>query len=390
MAAGIEKRHARACRSRDGQRCNCEPTYRASVWDRWRSVRVRHTFPSEAAAKTWRHDAITALRSGALIVAPEARPLLSDALDALIEGMEQGRLLDRSGKPYKPSTRRSYKIAADKYLKPRIGHLRVPDVRRRDVQALVDELRAEGLAASTVHNKLDVLRVVFRRAVRDEIVAVDPTDNLELPAVRGRRERVESPERAGALLESLPESERAAWSVAFYCGLRVGELRALRWADVDLSAGTIHVRRGWDDQEGEIALKSDAGRRRVPLVGMVRRELVRHKLATGRDGDDLVFGRTATAAFVRSTLRARALRSWTAAGLDPLTPHEARHTCASYLIAAGLNPKQVQTYIGHSDIRTTYNVYGHLMPGDEGQAATQLEAFLTGSAGQLRDSQPAI
>ncbi len=62
--------------------------------------------------------------------------------------------------------------------------------------------------------------------------------------------------------------------------------------------------------------------------------------------------------------------------LEPLTPHEARHTCASYLIAAGLNPKQVQTYIGHSDVRTTFNVYGHLLPGDEATAAAQLDALL--------------
>ncbi len=62
--------------------------------------------------------------------------------------------------------------------------------------------------------------------------------------------------------------------------------------------------------------------------------------------------------------------------LDPLTPHEGRHCAASYLIVAGLNPKQLSVYIGHSDIRTTYNRYGHLMPGGEGQAAAQLDAFL--------------
>jgi len=64
--------------------------------------------------------------------------------------------------------------------------------------------------------------------------------------------------------------------------------------------------------------------------------------------------------------------------LTPLTAHEARHTCASYLIAAGLNPKQVQTYIGHSDVRTTYNIYGHLLPGDEREAAARLDVCLDG------------
>lgn len=159
---------------------------------------------------------------------------------------------------------------------------------------------------------------------------------------------------------------------------------------------------------GEIELKSDAGRRKVPLAGLVRRELAAHKLRTGRSGADLVFGRSDTEAFVRTTLRRRALKAWgwkpvtakTLSGrtrttweraredaLEPLTPHEARHTCASYLIASGLNPKQVQTYIGHSDIRTTYNVYGHLLPGDEEQAAAALDAFL---ASEVRDSRATV
>ena len=67
--------------------------------------------------------------------------------------------------------------------------------------------------------------------------------------------------------------------------------------------------------------------------------------------------------------------------MDPLTPHEARHCAASYLIAAGLDAKQLSVYIGHSDIRTTYNRYGHLMPGDERQAAAQLDAYLTAASG---------
>lgn len=66
-----------------------------------------------------------------------------------------------------------------------------------------------------------------------------------------------------------------------------------------------------------------------------------------------------------------------AAKMDPLTPHEARHCAASYLIAAGLNAKQLSVYIGHSDIRTTYNRYGHLMPGGEREAATMLDVFLS-------------
>lgn len=114
----------------------------------------------------------------------------------------------------------------------------------------------------------------------------------------------------------------------------------------------IRVQAGCDDQDGEQDTKTQAGERTIPLAGRLRAILAAHKLATGRDGEDLVFGRTRTAAFVRSTLRARALKAWANTGLQPLTPHEARHTAASYMAAAGLTPKEAQTAMGHADIRT--------------------------------------
>jgi integrase len=379
MPVGIDTRHARSCRIRGGGgRCNCTPTYRARVFDKRSGQRLVKTFPTHAAAKTWRQDAIIALRTGGL--APTRTPTLSDALDDLIDGMSSGRILDRAGKPYKPATVRSYRRAADGYLKPRLGHWRLSELRRRDVQDVLDALRTEGLAASTIHNKIDPLRVLYRRGLQRDEVSADPTHGLELPANRARRDRIESPERAGALLAALPDSERPLWATLLYAGLRIGEARALRWRHVEFDAGVIRVERGWDDVEGEIEVKTGAGRRTVPLAGHVRRELAALKLRTGRDGDDLVFGRTPTLPFVRSTIRSRANRAWQAAGMEPLTPHEARHCAASYLIAAGLNAKQLSVYIGHSDIRTTYNRYGHLMPGDERQAARQLDTYLCGAA----------
>ena len=178
---------------------------------------------------------------------------------------------------------------------------------RRDVQDLVDQLRARGLSPSSVHDTIDPLRVIFRRAVRRDEITVDPTDGLELPAVRGKRDRIESPEHAEKLIAALPEAQRAPWSMAFFAGPRSGELRALRCSDLDLKAGVVNLKHGWDDDEGEIDVKSDAGCRTIPLAGVVRKEQAAHLLRDGRSGDDLVFGRTPTLPFVRSTVWARAL-----------------------------------------------------------------------------------
>ena len=110
----------------------------------------------------------------------------------------------KSGDLYKPSAIRSYERALRDRVLPELGAKRLGDVQRRDVQRLADELLGEGLDPSTVRNVLMPLRVIFRRAIEDGDLAVNPTGHLRLPAVRGRRERIASPEEAQRLLAALP------------------------------------------------------------------------------------------------------------------------------------------------------------------------------------------
>ena len=307
---------------------------------------------------------------------PPTSKTVADAAEALIAGAHDGTILDRTGKPYKPSTARGYEQLLRSYVIPAVGSWKLSDLQRRDVQDFVDDLRGQGLSPSTIANVLDPLRVIFRRAIRRDEVALDPTENLDLPAIRGRRDRIEPPERAHELLAALPDGERAFWAVALFCGLRRGELRGLRWSNVDFEAGVVRVERSWDPVRGPIDVKTGAGRRAVPMAFVVRRELRAHKTRTGRDGRDLVFGRTSTEAFFASTIRSRANKAWKAAGLDPITPHEARHCAISCFIAAGLDWKQISTWAGHGDVRQTWNRYGHLVPGGERAAAERLDAYL--------------
>ena len=152
----------------------------------------------------------------------------------------------------------------------------------------------------------------------------------------------------------------------------------LRWSDVDLGSSEIRVERSWDQAEGPVEPKSETSTRTLPLLAVLRDYLDEHKLATGRDGDDLVFGRTARDPFVASTVRTRARKAWKAAALEPIGLHECRHTFASLMIAAGENAKAIQTFMGHASIQMTFDRYGHLMPGSRDQARARMDDFLAG------------
>jgi integrase len=381
--AGIDVRHARACASRAGRRCNCRPTYQASVWSAREATRIRKTFPTLAEARAWRAEAQTAIRRGTMR-APSALTL-REAADAWLAGARDGSARNRSGDRYKPSAVRGYETSLRLRLLPALGAAKLSAIQRADVQDLVDGMLARELDASTIRNTLMPLRAIFRRAVARGDVAVNPTTGIELPAVRGRRDRIVAPSDAASLVDALPPLDRALWATALYAGLRRGELQALRWSDVDLAKGVIRVERAWDRYAGVIGPKSRAGRRSVPIAAVLRDHLVEHKQRSGES--ELVFATRNGNAFDPATIAERARRAWRRAGLDPITLHEARHTFASLMIAAGVNAKALADYMGHASVTITFDRYGHLMPGNEGEAAARLDAYLERADTQARLAQ---
>jgi integrase len=371
--AGIVKRHSKRCACRSDRACDCEPTWQAWVYSKRDRRKIRRTFPTHAAARSWRAQAQREVETGARRAA--SRLTVRRAADAWLDGARSGEVRTRSGATYKPSAIRGYEQALRLRVLPAIGGARLADLTTADLQRLVDLWQAEGLGASTIRNTIKPLQAIYRRARVREGLPINPTVGLELPAARGRRERIVPPETAAMLIAALPAEERALWATALYAGLRLGELRALRWDAVDLAGGTIEVRGSWDPKEGPIAPKSAAGRRKVPVPAALRDVLVEHRLASGR-GEGLVFSRDGLRPFSSGAASKRADRAWRAAGLESIRLHEARHTFASFMIAAGVNAKALSTYMGHGSITITFDRYGHLMPGNEAEAAGLLDAYL--------------
>jgi integrase len=372
MAEGIDIRHGRNCRSKGGGGCDCTPAFQAQVWDAKEGKRLSKTFPTRSAAKRWRQDSLVGLRSGALSAA--LGPRFEDAVEAWLDGLRAGHITTRSGDLYKPATIRGYESSLRLRAVPALEHLRLAEVTTKDVQALVDGLVKDGLASATIDADVTPLKALYRRAVGRGEVSVNPTLGIEKPAVRTKARRVVPHTDAEAMLGALDADDRALWATGFYAGLRMGELSALSRADIDLGAGVIRVQRGWDATEGYIATKNRKPRS-VPVAAVLRDHLDEHLLTT--DADEHIFGKPDWVR--RSSKRAR--ERWTKRGLPVLDLHEARHTYASFAIAAGLNAKTLSTYLGHATIQITLDLYGHLFPGAETEAAGLLDAYFARSVG---------
>jgi integrase len=368
--AGIEVRHKKSCPSRDGGFCTCEPSYRAQVWSRADGRFIRKTFSRMVDAIIWRDEARVEVRRGLLRA---SQPLtVAEAARAWLEGARAGRIRNRSGDVYKPSALRGYEDSLRLRLLPAFGTTRFDRLARVDLQNLVEDMLGDGFGPSTIRNTLMPLRAMYRRAVARGEIAVNPTRGLELPAVRGRRDRIASPADAAALLAAL-EQDRALWATAMYAGLRRGELQGLRMEDIDLRRGVIGVRRTWDPVEGPLDPKSRSGVRVVPIPARLKAILAEHLLGLSWSRG-LAFGRSPERPFSPKTIHNRARCAWR--DLEPLTLHECRHTYASLMIAAGVNAKALSTYMGHASVVITYDLYGHLMPGNEAEAAQLLDALL--------------
>lgn len=130
----------------------------------------------------------------------------------------------------------------------------------------------------------------------------------------------------------------------------------------------------------------------MPLLAVLRGYLSEHLECVERQGDDLIFGRSRQLAFFPSTADTRAKRAWSTRNereqlaavreqreprlVVPITLHGCRHTFASLLIDSGANPKAIQEFMGHSKIQTTFETYGHLLPGSRDEIRVRMDDYL--------------
>jgi integrase len=296
----------------------------------------------------------------------------------------------------KPITYESYSSLARNHIVPALGRIRLKDLTPDRVRAFRTSKLEAGLSRRTVQYLLTLLRQALGQAVEDGLLPRNPAQGVSVKRI-GDGEEIPhlAPQQAKALLAAAREERLwALYVLAVHTGLRQGELLALRWADVDLAAGKLSVRRTLSaakDGPRFTSPKTRKSRRSVGLTGAAVDALVRHRAAQeeerarlgnlwedGGGGDDLVFRSTTGTPLNRHNLARRSFKPLLGkAGLPDVPFHALRHTAASLLFSRGTHPKMVSEILGHSDVSVTLDTYSHMIPGMHERAVADMEDALS-------------
>jgi integrase len=283
---GVYARHKTGCCVEVGGACSCKPSYWGQVWDGAAQKRRPTKFfdkPSEADHA--RADLRADLRAGR-IPASESLPVRR-GVELFLQAAERGVVLNKHGRRYKASALRDVRGALENHVVVELGARRMSDVRRGDVQRLVDRLVPK-MSGSRIRTVVNSIHTLYRWAQAREIVYHDPAALVQLPAMNAKpRDRVATPAELEKLLDALEPADALPYAIAAYATARRAEIRHVRVGDVDLKRGVIYL--GVDEH----ARKSVAARRAVPIVKPLRVRLRRDFMERGRpaEGDLLCPGR---------------------------------------------------------------------------------------------------
>jgi integrase len=281
----------------------------------------------------------------------------------------------------KPSTLADYRSVVRAHFLPAFGDQPLERITGETIERwLAVQLREGELSRRSLQKMVVLLNGIFRRARKVWKLPQNPVADIErLPVPKRTDIEFYSPEEVHALVRaSADEQDGALFLTAAMTGLRMGELLALRWRDVDFATQTMRVTASYT--AGTLGTPKSGLGRAVPLVDEVAQALARlgaQECWTGPD--DLVFVGMTGEFLDGSALRRRYKKARDAAGLRPLRFHDLRHTFGSVAIRTA-DPRELQEWMGHSDFSTT-QIYMHYRP--RADAARRLSAAFGSEAERM-------
>ncbi|MBF8267735.1 MAG: Integrase [Dehalococcoidia bacterium] len=301
-------------------------------------------------------------------------------------------LRDAATPRVRPKTLLRYQQIVRLHIAPEIGRVPLARLTPQHVEEMLSEVSAKGASPRTVEHCRAVLRNALHHAMRHSLVGRNVAALADAPHVPVREITPLTPDAARRILDAvLNDRLLALFTVALACGLRQSETLGLRWSDVNVDAGTLSIQRTLQRVNGAFAFfppKTPRSRRTIAMPAPVMSALLRHMkrqleeratMGDAWEGDQwgsLVFtdeiGRPLTS--FRVSRRFRKLLHL--AGLPPMRYHDLRHGAASLMAAQGVSARVAMEILGHAQISTTMNIYTHIAPELQKDAAERLSSAL--------------
>lgn len=322
----------------------------------------------------------------------------------LIAEMEQGKVVKKSNKTvaewmeewlslYLPNieetTRVGYKTKIKCYIIPAIGHIQIGSLRAEHVQKMVNDMIARNLSPKNIRDAYNNINAAMKKAVVLRYVAYNPCEGVVLPKLKKYRAQVYDQKLIHQLLDMIRGTD--LYLPVFLCvtvGLRRGEMLALRWDDIDFYNKLLKVRHNMvRGEKGYIikAPKSEAGIRDIAIgdevleeLRLARSQYLADAFSYGPGFQNLgfVIRQADGSPYKPDSMTQKWERFLEESGLPKIRLHDLRHSNATALIQAGVNPRVVQQRLGHSDVSITLNTYTHVLPEMDAAAAEKIDTIL--------------
>jgi integrase len=288
-----------------------------------------------------------------------------------------------------PSTFGNYQTIVRMHVLPALGRKKLVELTVSDVDKLLSLKTDGGLSPSTVRRIRAVLAQCLDQAIRWELIYRNVATLSRSPKMNRREGRTLTPEQARHLLEALQgHHNEALYALMLSTGLRRGEALGLQWRDFDRSSGVLRISRQLKREGSQLVTtdtKTSLSRRAVNLPAPMLKTLLEHEARQGAQKEHLgkawidsgyVFTSSIGTPIDPRNLYREFQKICRFAGLGDWHPHELRHSAASLMLAQGVKIQVVSQVLGHSSIRMTADVYGHLLDPDRQEAAQAMAAIL--------------
>ncbi len=287
----------------------------------------------------------------------------------------------------------SYEMMLRVHIRPKIGELKLSDIKILTVQKVYSEMQATGLSPRTVRYAHSIFSMALKKAVELGYIVNNPCSYAELPRQNKKETKAFSPEQAQKFLEAAKDDRHGLiFEIALLSGMRPEEYLSLCWKDIDFEKGMATVQRAlvWRKGGGFMFCepKTAKSRRTVPLPKSILPKLKEHKrrqleqlmkLGAAYEKHDLVFASEVGKPLHYRNLTQRhfeKILEWAGMKGAGFVLYSLRHSCATLLLSAGENPKIVAERLGHTSVKMTLDTYSHVLPDMQQAATDKLETML--------------